>query len=243
MKIDGDALFLASRALGEQGRLVTVLSREHGLLRGLMMRRNESILPGDTVRFEHSRRLDGQLGRVSCELAVSRSAFVLDDMTAALVVAYLAETLCGLLPEEHPYPELYDAIERMWLDAAPWWQRLAALERALLGAVGYGLSLADDAVPDASGTPLAYVSPNSGRAVSVAMGAAYADRLLPLPALWGGPPCGTGEDMRRVLRLTGLFLNRASHGKALTARTRLAEHLLQQEVLAHGGHDTQRKYG
>ncbi|MCP5404656.1 MAG: DNA repair protein RecO C-terminal domain-containing protein [Pseudomonadaceae bacterium] len=222
---DGEALLLGVRPLGEQGVMATLFSREYGTVRGLL-RSGKGMLAGDTVRFSHARRLENQLGKLRCEVAVSRAALLMNDTTAAYVAAYLAELTRALLPEDHPYEAVYEAFFAVWQGHLPWWRRLAELERSVLAAVGYGLSLADDAVPCAAGAELCYVSPNSGRAVSRATGAPYVAKLLELPAIWGGVPCSEAEDALRALRLTGSFLGKSLHGKELTARTRLVEHLL-----------------
>jgi DNA repair protein RecO (recombination protein O) len=226
---DGDAILLSARTWGEGGVLCVLFAKEQGLIRGLMKRKPDGLIGGDTVRFSHMRRLPTQLGTLKMELAVSRAAWVMNDPAAALLVGYLTEVLPAALPEEHPYPELYGALESLWHGDGPWWRKLAMFERALLAASGYGLSLHDDAVPCAEGSQLTYVSPTSGRAVSAAMGEPYADRLLMLPALWGGPPSDEPTECSRALRLTGAFLSRVCqaklHGKELVARGRLAEHV------------------
>lgn len=225
----GDAIVLSARMWGEGGVLCTLFAKEQGLVKGLMKRKPEGVIGGDTVRFSHMRRLPTQLGTLKMELTVSRAAWVMNDPAAALLVGYLAEVLPAALPEEHPYPDLFVALESLWHGDGPWWKKLALFERSLLAASGYGLSLQDDAVPCAEGSQLTYVSPTSGRAVSAAMGEPYADRLLMLPALWGGPPSDESTECSRALRLTGAFLSRVCqhklYGKDLVARTRLAEHM------------------
>ena len=92
--------------------------------------------------------------------------------------------------------------------APDWPARYAAWELALLAELGFGLDLAACAV---SGTTedLAWVSPRSGRAVSRAAGAPWAERLLPLPGFLrdGGdaaPP--PAAEVAAALALTGHFL-------------------------------------
>jgi DNA repair protein RecO (recombination protein O) len=57
---------------------------------------------------------------------------------------------------------------------------------------------------------LIYVSPRSGRAVSSAAGAPYAERLLPLPAFLREEAgrSGDSEAMQQAFLLTGYFLER-----------------------------------
>lgn len=221
---EGEALLLGARASGEQGVVVSVFSRDYGTVRGLV-RKLDGVMAGDTVRFVHSRRLDGQLGRLALEPVTSRAALMLDDMTAVLLVGYLAELVRYGLPEDHPYPSVYAVFEQVWQGKRPWWRRVAELEREVLGATGYGLSLADDAVPCAEGGAPCYVSPKSGRAVSAATAAGYEDKLLPLPHIWGGPEVEGVIDREQALRLTGVFLDRLVHGRPLEARRRLVEYL------------------
>lgn len=246
----GEAFLLFTRPLGEQGYLAVLFSREFGFVRGLV-RKVEGLCAGDTVRFVHTRRLEGQLGRLTVEVAISRAALMLTDPTAALVAAHVGEVCHHALPEGHPYPELYGALQALWQGPEVWWRRVARWERALLAATGYGLSLDDDPVPCPVGERLAYVSPASGRAVSLHVGAPYAARLLPLPALWGGPEVADKADCAAALQLTGSFLAKLLQGKDLTARARLVEHLtMQHKEFANGTFDDiagdaagQRRYG
>ena len=53
---------------------------------------------------------------------------------------------------------------------------------------------------------LAYVSPKSGRAVSVEGAGEWADRLLPLPPVLRGEGSATPEDLRRAFGTTGYFI-------------------------------------
>ena len=80
-------------------------------------------------------------------------------------------------------------------------------ELGLLGELGFGLDLTACAATG-SNDGLAYVSPRTGRAVSLSAGEPYRDRLLVLPpflASGGGPVAG---DIRSGLALTGYFLER-----------------------------------
>ncbi|MFZ2587813.1 MAG: DNA repair protein RecO C-terminal domain-containing protein [Alphaproteobacteria bacterium] len=250
-KRDGNGLVLSARMVGDQGYVATVFSDEFGLVRGLI-RKVDGLCMGDTVRFEHTRRLEGQLGRLNLEVVVSRAAMMFTDPVAALVAAHVAEVCHAALPEDHPYPDLYGATHALWHGPQPWWQRVVLWERAVLGATGYGLSLEDDPVPCPMGERLMYVSPTSGRAVSGHVGAPYAARLLPLPAMFGGPVVGDDDEVRNALNLTGAFLGKFLQGKDLTARARLAQHVMAQGGLCneHADNDDcgvagveQRKYG
>jgi DNA repair protein RecO (recombination protein O) len=228
----GHALVLSVKPYAEGGALVSLFCRERGLVRGWLKRGAGKLrlLPLDEVAYRHYRRLDGQLGTLTLELVLSRAVWSLGGRRAAALSGYLVEILGSLLPEEHPYPAIWESVQQLLAQSlaqhalAPW-PSVAEFERALLAAIGYGLPLADDAVPCTAGAPLAYVSPVSGRAVSRVMGAPYVGRLLPLPALWGGPPASAAADCAAALGLTGFFLQRVAHHKKLAARRVLMDYL------------------
>lgn len=225
------ALVVSAKSHGERGAIVTLFSSEFGVVRGLVTvtKQNQGLLVvGNTVRYEHFKRLPHQLGKLTLEAVTIRSAAMIDGVRGALVAGWLSELLGELLPEEHPYPVLYAMVENFLDgfrhgDVGSLWRRAVVLELRLLREIGYGLSLdAEGAVPCDSGTPLTYVSPKSGRAVSAAMGAPYARQMLLLPHVFGGPACNEDEDITRALRLTGTFLQVAGHGVKLPARGRFA---------------------
>ena len=123
----------------------------------------------------------------------------------------LIGALLRLLPERDPHETLYDALTEVveTLDdsqAAP--AALARFEARMLWECGFALDLSECAATGAR-EDLIYVSPKSGRAVSAAAGAAYRERLLPLPAfLRGESGEPTHDDVADAFRLTGYFLER-----------------------------------
>lgn len=228
MQRSGDALVLSAAAHGEADTLVTLFCPEHGKIRGLMKGRKRAALlqPLDSVRYVHTRRVASQLGNLSLEVSVSRAHFWLGtDTLGTLAVGWLQEVVSAVTSDENPYPMLAEATHHLitnWpTNWAANWRAIAQYERLVLAQVGYGLRLADDPVPCPEGTPLAYVSPSSGRAVSLYVGEPYAERMLTLPAFWGGAESSESSDAYHALTLTGFFLHKATHGAKLPARTRL----------------------
>ena len=117
----------------------------------------------------------------------------------------------------------------MLLAALPgdhWAEVYVRWELALLAELGFGLDLESCAAGGAN-DQLAYVSPKSGRAVSLAAGEPYRDKLLTLPGFLAGRGGGGVEEVEQGLTLTGFFLERhvfAPHHRDLPpARRRLAE--------------------
>ncbi len=112
------------------------------------------------------------------------------------------------------------------LDRSGWAAAYIRWELALLADLGFGLDLGSCAATGAN-DGLAWVSPKSGRAVSLSAGEPWRDKLLPLPAFL--VPGGGAADLRQLadgLRLAGWFLERhvfGPHGgRTPDARERLA---------------------
>lgn len=189
-----------------------------------------ALQPLNTVKYEHFRRLEGQLGTLTLELTASRAPLWLGGGNAGVVVSYLSELLAQILPEEDAFAGLFGRTVRL-LDAelaAHGWRALVAYELFLLENLGYGLRLRpEEAVFCENNSPLAYVSPASGRAVPVQVARGYEARLLPLPACLGGQECTEYQNVTQALTLTGYFLQKALHGKQLQSRARMQESYLK----------------
>lgn len=228
---DGQGLILAVKPFGERDALVEVLCAERGRVRGLVKGGKGTrggigaiLQPFNGVGYEHFRRLDGQLGTLTVELTKSRAHVWMGASAGAFVVPYLSELLAGLLPEEHPYEGLHGRVTKL-LDGMVSWHEVVAFELFLLEAVGYGLRLnPEDGVTTVGEADWAYVSPASGRVVDRAAAVGYEARLLPLPFCLGGPECEGADDFAMAWRLTGFFIEKALHGKAMASRARLGNY-------------------
>lgn len=229
----GSGIVLDVAVFGEKQRLVTVFSRGQGKIRGLLRGvKGKPCQPLDDVAYSHYRRLDSQLGTLEIETSRSRTGWWMEGGTALLTVNWLCELLLALLPEEHVYERLYDRVEAFLNEG--WgpglWRRVVLLELLVLQESGYGLPLTEDPVVEGDGAVLAYVSPKTGRAVSVQMGEPFKDKLLGLPGFLGGLPARDDMDCVAGVRLTGWFIQQAVHGKPLKARQRLVDALMRGEL-------------
>ncbi|SFA51053.1 DNA replication and repair protein RecO [Paracoccus halophilus] len=206
---------MSQRRHGEAGVILTALSREAGLISGLVpggasAKRAAMLQPGNRVSLRWRARLQDQLGTFALEPARARPGLIGSADALAGVNAVTA-MLVFALPERDPHPRLTDTTESLLdlMDAGEAWaEAYLHWEMQLLDELGFGLDLSRCAVTG-SREGLAYVSPRSGRAVSAQAAGDWAPRLLPLPALLGGRGNGGLAD---ALELTGYFL-----------RTRLAE--------------------
>ena len=233
---------LMARRHGESALIVELLTREHGRHAGLVRggqspRRRALLQPGNQVAAAWRGRLPEHLGSFDCELVEAHAARFLDDPDRLAALTAAASLLLAALPEREPNMDLYDAFAALLgaLDSASSWpQCYVAWECGLLAALGFGLDLERCAVTGAA-DDLAYVSPRTGRAVSRTAGAAYRDKLLPLPDfLWRDAPA-RGGDIAAGLALTRYFLLHhllLPHGRQLPeARERLAERMRRPQPL------------
>ena len=78
-------------------------------------------------------------------------------------------------------------------------------EKELLSEIGFGL---DTSCCAGGGNRynLAYISPKTGRSVSLEAGEPYKDKLLPLPLFLWKSAEATDRDIRQGLEITGYFL-------------------------------------
>lgn len=216
--LSAEAIVCAVRAHGEHGAILRALTREAGLVagyvRGGRSRRLRPILmPGNLVALELRARTEEQLAGATAELLASRAPLLAEPLAAA-AIDWVTSATAAILPESQPYPALYAALSGL-LDAigvAPsarqWAAALARYELLLLAELGFGLDL-DECVATGARDHLAFVSPKSGGAVSVAAAAGYEARLLRLPTfLRGAGPAETMGDVLDGLAITGHFLDR-----------------------------------
>ena len=228
-----EGIVLSARPHGETAAVVHLLTRTHGrhagLVRGGQGRRLRGIYqPGNLVAATWSGRLPEHLGTYTCELVQGYAARVLDDPDRLAALSAAAAVSEAALPEREPHGACFDGFVAL-LDAlsdAHWAEVTVRWELALLAELGFGLDLAACAA-GGDNDQLAYVSPRSGRAVSLAAGEPYRDRLLTLPGFLVGRAGGGPVEVGQGLALTGFFLERhvfgPQHQPLPAARRRLAE--------------------
>ncbi len=215
-----EGLIIGVRKHGETSVIVEAMTRTHGrhlgLVKGGRSRKMQPFLqPGNSADLVWRARLDEHLGFFAVEPTQLRTARLMASAEALHAIGLVA-ALLRLTAEREPHPELYDAasfiadhIEDERLPAL-----LVRLEVDILSESGFGLDLSRCAATGDTQN-LVYVSPKSGRAVSLAAGEPYRGRLLPLPAFladdWPGET-PLPADVRDGFRLTEYFLIRDVFG-------------------------------
>jgi DNA repair protein RecO (recombination protein O) len=209
-------IVVGTRRHGEADVIIEVMTAEHGrhlgLVKGGRSRRlRPALQPGNTLDLTWRARLHEHLGNFRVEPLTERSAGLMATRVGSFGLA-LAGAHLRLLPERDPHPRLYEALTAVLdhLDhpglAA---ELMVRFELMLLDELGFGLDL-DVCAATGATDDLVYVSPKSGRAVSLEAGEPYRDKLLPLPAFLAGPATGEVEaaEIGAAFLLTGYFLER-----------------------------------
>lgn len=233
MEWSDDAIVLSHRAHGEASAVAMLLTRGRGRHAGLVQgarsgRRRGVLEPGNLVAARWRARLPEHLGTYTLEAVQSTAAGLLDDPTRLAALVSACAVCEAALPEREPHPAVYEGLCTLLslLDGPFWDAAYVRWELSLLGELGFGLDLSRCAATGAN-DQLAYVSPRTGRAVSLSAGEAYRERLLPLPGFLLGRGGAVPGQVLEGLTLSGHFLERsalAAGGVALpAARTRFVE--------------------
>jgi DNA repair protein RecO (recombination protein O) len=236
MEWNDEAIVLSSRAHGENGVILELLTREHGrhagLVRGGASRRIKPTLqPGNSLHVSWRARLEEHLGSFACELAKARAGELMESRIALAGLNAFTALTGAAMPERQVYTTVFLGAEvlldaMMSQDAAHWMTIYIRWEVGLLEALGFGLDLSECAVTGVT-RDLTYVSPKSGRAVSREGAGTYAARLFSLPAFLLDTDADepTPNELVAGLSLTGHFLQERvllPHGKEMPpARLRL----------------------
>lgn len=213
------AIILEAAPYGEGDALVTLLTAEAGAWRGLArggFARGRAALwqKGNLVSARWVARLAEQLGSFTGELVHPAAALAMDDRLALAVLDAACAVAAGALPEREPHPACFAGLARLLAGIDISGHALPALiewELDLLRELGFGLDFSASAIAG-DNDRLAFVSPRTGRAVSLSGAGDWASRLLRLPAflLEGGAP--DLSDCLDGLKLTGHFLARDAFG-------------------------------
>ncbi len=226
MEWTDEAVVLSARAQGETSVLAVLLTRERGRHAGLVrggrsLRRRGSLEPGTVVRARWRARLPEHLGTLTLEPIHSMGAALFERPARLAALVSACSLLEAGLAEHEPHPGLYQGVVALFaaLEEPMWAEAYIRWEVGLLAELGFGLDLTACAVTGEIGD-LSHVSPRTGRAVSRAAAAPWADRLLVLPGFLQGQGGGSAEVVAG-LALTGHFLERFLPGGLPAARRRL----------------------
>jgi DNA repair protein RecO (recombination protein O) len=236
---DEPAIVLEVHPYGEGDALALLLTAGRGTWKGLVRggnARGKTALwqPGNLVAARWGARLPEQLGHFTGEMVHPAAALAMDDRLNLTILNAACALAAGSLPEREPAPDIFAGLARLLAGiniahiALP---ALVAWELDLLRELGFGLDFSARAVAG-DNDQLAYVSPKSGRALSLSAAGDWAPRLLKLPAFLLDGATATEADCLDGLKLTGHFLARdvfgSRHKPLPPARERLYDLLLER---------------
>jgi DNA repair protein RecO (recombination protein O) len=235
----GPAIVLAAAPYGEGDALATVLCEDgawRGLARGGSAKsKSATWQTGNIVAARWVARLSDQLGSLTAELVHPTAALAMPDPDALAVLEAACALAAGALPEREAHGAVFAGLTRLCAGIAIPDFSLSALVRwevLLLKELGYGLDLSG---PTTGNDRLAFVSPRTGRAVTLSQAGEWVDRLLPLPGFLLDDSMPDVTECLAGLRLTQHFL--ARHLPLPRARLRLYDRVSDQVGATRGTPD------
>lgn len=180
-----NGIILSSRVFGEGASILTCLTQNQGLYRGLFKPWGKIKVvpqPGTFVKATWSARLPESLGRWTLETRAVPFASILHNplpLKALLCACSLVEVL---IPERENPPKVYEVLSGYLKSSVTefWAMAYIEFEKSLLQTMGFFLDLETCAVTGKR-EDLFYISPRSGKAVSEEAGKPYHDKLLLFP--------------------------------------------------------------
>jgi DNA repair protein RecO (recombination protein O) len=246
MQWNDEGIVLAARPLNENGLIVTLLTKEHGVHNGLVRgtrKHGSTCQIGNHLDATWKARLEDQLGFYTLEHKTAYASLVMDDSLKLSALTSLSSLISRTLPERDPHPQLYDGCltflhDLVHQDASQYLADYIELELAILGDLGYGLDLGECAA-GGDKTQLSYVSPRSGRSVSKEHGLPYHAKLLKLPEFLNPQQINNTAPQKHTtiseiidgIRLTDYFLSKhvfGSTNQTMPAARQRFVHKLEQ---------------
>jgi len=222
--------------------LLTPLGLWRGLAKGGASRRQAAIWQrGNILSVRWVARVDSQLGAFTGELVRPVAALAMGTPETLEILNAACALAAGALPEREAAPDTFAGLMRLLagidIPGFPL-PELARWEVTLLRELGFGLDFSTSA---GGNDRLAYISPRTGRAVTLSEAGEWVDRLFPLPDFLIGEAPASLADCVAALRITGHFLARdvfgARHRPLPPARVGLYERLSRslEEEQNHAG--------
>lgn len=199
-------LVLSAKPLNEKSYILSLFTKEKGRHLGVL---NKKAPPGTGTYFtgRWKARLPEQLGSYYLDDIKSSMLVYLDDISRLSIIACVCSLLETLLPERQKIDEFYDYTTHFLnnLECANYKEKYVLWEVELLSILGFGLDFSACA-GGGDKNNLAYVSPKSGRAVSLEKGFPYKEKLLVLPKFLWKTETATNNELKEGLALTSYFL-------------------------------------
>ena len=236
MQIEGEAIVLFKKKLGENSLLVKLFSREQGIVIGAINNANSKsmsrvIQPGNFVHFIWQARLVEHLGILRTELIKPISFKIFSSQIKMHIIQSMLATIAFALPEGVPEVSIYNRLEsymKKLTNCEDIYMDYLLFEIGLLAELGFAIDMESCAVSNETEN-LYYISPKTGRAVTKEVGAAYHDKLFILPDYFISPRSINIAELLDGLEITSYFIKKhilsLKHISNIEARDNLLSYL------------------
>ncbi len=216
MQVKDEGYIIKLLKYGENSLILTVLTVAHGkitgFVKGALSKKKLGVYQlGNKISFNAYSRVEENMPQFrGVELLKSNVVNVMSNSEKLAVLSAFCELFNLTIAEREPLEGLVRLISQFMdhLDDEMWLKNYAILEFRLLYFLGIGLDLGSCA---ATGTieNLAFVSPKSGRAVCLAAGLPYKDKLFKYPHFaLNKNILPTKEEVMDLLKLNEFFLKK-----------------------------------
>ncbi len=181
MEWSSAAIILSVKSLFENSFLVTVLSQNNGLYKGMFStKKNRGILQtGNIVSAHWKSRLSNSLGYMKIDLNCSISAFVMNDKIKLFGLKSLLSTLNSILPEREEnkniYTETLNFLYSLKYENNFFLKQYVYAELITLEELGFGIKFT---------FPNDFISPKTGKTVDIITAGKYKDKLFKFPTIF-----------------------------------------------------------
>lgn len=215
MQFIDEGYIIKVRKYGENSLILSVLTREHGLISGFvkagMTKRNLGIYQtGNLISVNAYARIEENMLSLRTELLSPSAVNFMNSPQKLAALSAFCSLCIDCLPEKENLERFYYYIDSFFqlINEDNWLIHYCYFEFYLLEYLGIGLDLSECA---ATGTTehLIYISPKSGKAVCENAGLAYKDKLFSYPQFIVDKNYHpTTSEVADLLALTEFFLRK-----------------------------------
>ena len=209
MKIHDEGFFLYSKNFGEKSKILYILSKDYGLIKGLsksFKNKNINLINLDKIQFTWSSRNQNSLGYINYEQENYNLIF---DYFYTIIKAAASELCIKFLPLWEQNTSIYIEIKNLTLlkyDCNSYLVgKYIEWEMNFLKHLGYGLNINKCSVTGEFNNTY-YISPKTGNAVNFEIGKKYAKSLFKIPkCMKESFKKNKYNDYKEALKITGYF--------------------------------------
>jgi len=209
MKIHDEGFFLYSKNFGEKSKILYILSKDYGLIKGLsksFKNKKINLINLDKIQFTWSSRNQNSLGYLNYE----QENFTLSyDYFYTIIKASASELCIKFLPLWEQNTSIYKEIKNLThlkYDSNSYLiGKYVEWEMNFLKHLGYGLNINKCSVTGEFNNTY-FISPKTGNAVNFDIGKKYAKNLFKIPqCMKENFKKNKYNDYKEALKITGYF--------------------------------------